>query len=208
MTTLERESLIETVTSRIYGPYDADVDEEFFNELKTTLNSYSDAMLSRLANKDAGSNELDRVEYLIADGENETVVNEALHFLGLIPTQQDSFVINAVRGLHSTQSLPQYEDYSTADESTYKQCIALISVTIAIMGSHHVGNVSSVTQPKATGVRFATVLSDENLTRLVMDRHEDYTRIINIIHDRKTANAGVISDVLNAPTPSLSNGSL
>lgn len=209
MTTFDREQAIHSIASYIHGPQGVDADYDYLNTLSETLRGYSDGMLSRLDNgMYSDSSDLDLVDQLISDGEKEAGISEALFFLKTVQTRQLSFVLNAVQGLHITSQLPEYADYSTADEMTIRQCIALVSVTVALMDSQGTELATSHLVHKPMQPRFATAVGDEGLVQLVMDHPDDHERIVRVIYERNTASVSVIAEVLNAAAPSLSDGSL
>lgn len=210
MTEYNRNEAIRHITSYVYGPETGERNQEFFHEIETTVRGYSDVLLAHLMNAPYGNpfSALDRVEILIADGEKNAGVSEVLYFMGLVQAPRDSFIINAVQGLRITPSLPQYEDYSTADELTRKQCLALVNVTVTIMETRYDDNGLSPLIHMGMGTRFATAINSGDLLRLILERPDDHARITSIIRDRKTTNAGIITNVLNADVQALASGSL
>jgi hypothetical protein len=207
----DREALVTSIASHVYGAETSDnrIDYKQLDEVKESVNGYSDSMLSRLTNgMHDESSELNRVEPLVYDGAAEPRVNESLYFLGMLQDVYHPQVINAVQGLRITGSLPPCEDYSSADEGTLKQCVALVSVTVAIMDCEYELKDRTLLVHRSMGIYYATALRDEELVRLVMDNADRHDVIVRAIYERKTASTTVISEVLKSSAPSLSEGAL
>jgi hypothetical protein len=205
----EREELVNMLASYVYQTGNGDIDHEHLEKITESIRGYSDSMLTRLTNGMYDEScELDRVEILVYDGATEPRISEALYFLGRLQGAYPPQVINAVQGLRITGVLPPCEDYSSADEGTLKQYVALVSVTVAIMDCEHELRDSTLLVHKSMGIHYATALRDKELVRLVMDNADRHDVVVRVIYERKAASSNIIAEVLKSSAPSLSEGAL
>lgn len=211
MNTFSREAAATRIASKLYGDDPTHYDPDHYGRIRENLLGYSDAMLTLLQDSigvEGGA--LDLIGFLVYDEEKETGVNETLTFLQRL-NDIDSYpavMCNIIQGLHHTAALPRYEDYSTADELTQRQCLALIHVMVALMKTGVRDNGADPQKHRVIGKRFASYIGNDELVRLVINHPDQYPRIVEAIRQRKTASPAVIAAVLDAPTPSLSDGAL
>lgn len=209
----DRYAVATRIATNLYGSSPNNFDPNHYGRIRDNLLRYSDEMLTRL-HESIGTEggELDLIGFLITDGdgESETGVRECLYFMEQVNDEEayPAVVCNMVQGLHLTSALPDRDDYSTADDLTRRQCVALIHVLITLMSTGVRDGGKDPQKHKVVGNRLASFINDDALVRLVMERAADYERIRQTIKQRKTANPEVILQVLNAPSPTLSDGLL
>ena len=209
----DRYAVATRIATNLYGSSPNNFDPNHYGRIRDNLLRYSDEMLTRL-HESIGieGGELDLIGFLITDGdgESETGVRECLYFMEQVNDEEayPAVVCNMVQGLHLTSALPDRDDYSTADDLTRRQCVALIHVLITLMSTGVRDGGKDPQKHKVVGNRLASFINDDALVRLVMERAADYERIRQTIKQRKTANPEVILQVLNAPSPTLSDGLL
>ena len=209
----DRYAVATRIASKLYGSAPSNFDPNQYGRIRENLLGYSDEMLTRLHDSiGTEGGELDLIGFLITDGdgESETGIRECLYFIEQVHHTETypAVVCNMVQGLHLTPALPDHDDYSSADDLTRRQCIALIHVLTALMSTGVRDGSKDPQKHKVVGNRLASFINNDALVRLVMDRADDYPRIMQAIVQRKTANPEVILQVLNAPSPTLSDGLL
>jgi hypothetical protein len=211
VTGFNREAVATRIALKLYGDDPVNYDPDHYGRIRENLLGYSEGMLTLLQGSiGVSGGPLDLIGFLIYDEEEEPAIREALYFLEQCASTNSypAVLCNLIQGLHQTDALPDCEDYSQADDLTRRQCIALINVLLCLMQTGVWVNGSDPQKHRVIGKRFSSFISNEELVRLIMDRPDDYPRIVQAIRQRKNATPAVIAEVLDSPAPSLSDGAL
>lgn len=150
------------------------------------------------------------VTCLVSYGLDSTTIREARCFSEHLPQYGVHFAQIMIRSLRHYPQLPKHPDYSTADETTKNQCIALMIATDTIHNG--IKNVEEKyellkSQQDATGEPIM-LLDGDGLIELLMDKPDQAQQIADLIVARKTGNGDLIRDILNHETPALADGLL
>lgn len=144
---------------------------------------------------------------LIGAGNNSLAdVHEFLVFRPhLNPDTGFGTILSILRPLHLYTQLPEVENYAETSAEVQAQIIALLKVTEAIEG-RGINDRSSVTP--INFIQGMTMLSGDDLIRLVLNRPSDADHIARIIIDRNTQDPAFITMILDSGAVSLSSGAI
>lgn len=190
-----RAYLITDLTMLLY-PFGADY------RLRTTivpyLNQYSDELLHSLVGLFDGKTEhAAPIKTSVAQRRPEATIREHLEFFPLMPDYSQLFRSSMVKGLRSYRQLPETDDLTSMGPQLISQCKALIMTALAV-------DDRAVFVDGRTTAGFA----DDRLVNLIIAHANDAEQLVSLITERGTADPALISEILNAATPALSEGTL
>lgn len=170
--------------------------------------SYPDELIQRLLDmKDSDAVAFQRVSEILLKDRSADRVNEVIHFAPLIADFEYLSAGAAIESLHCSPYFPDVPDLTKSDSDLRAQGLALINVIAAgIQYSEKDPGLNYLQHPLYyDGV---PVMTDANLIRLVLQKPHLGERTANVIRERQTMDFGIIDEVLNSASPSLSEGAL
>lgn len=205
-TTTDNEQLVDTLiayvadATNLNDPNDLRIAREVFHE-------YPHDLLKQLVEQ-ATSNKLSHLTIVhLSNSVDSTSMREAVCFYPHLTTKSTFFAKALLHSLRNYPQLPQLDDYSTADETTRKQCIAIMVATEIInSGVDEQGEfINSATDESGN---FLELIRDPALVDLLIERPDQATSIANLVIERKTTDTKLIKSVLEHDNPALANGIL
>lgn len=168
-----------------------------------TLNQFYDGLLDRLlAAYQKRPAYMWRITNLLGSGAGSDFISEALLFYPELSRCSSFDAVNMVRSLHGYRQLPVSDDYSQEPSPVPEQALALLRVMEC--AEKEIGGGVFRDHPA-----FKYVLMDDRITDVVIKNYRQVDRIIDLITDRHSVDAEMISSVLeNGAVPTLLRGSL
>lgn len=187
--------LIEGVATLLF-PFYADV--HMVNTVKKSLTQYSEELLTTLNDffrEDAAH--ADKIRISITKALPEATIREHLEFFPLMPDYSHRFREHMVNSLRLYPQLPHTQDFTMMPQDVINQCKALITASTLIeeFTVFHGGNT-------ANGIK------DDRLVDLIISHANAPQRLFSLIMQRNIADPALLSEILNADAPAISDGTL
>jgi hypothetical protein len=189
------------------------------SELKTTLRNYPSELLNKMVPVSTSDPIWCAAAKLMADNAPAATINEALCYYPHMARNNKNFAQSHLGSLHHYPALPSMEDYSTADEKTRQQCIALLvaveqldeaayNIAFEKFASDDYDTDTTDFHPiESTSDRNRIIKSPE-LVKLIIEYPARVQQIIDFIVERKTVDVDGLKVALENPSPVLARGSI
>jgi hypothetical protein len=186
-------------------------DQEDREAIRSTLETYSPEFLIEVEEALQHLETVTIASLLIAAGESEPLVNEALTFMPEMEVVGFHESFRLVQSLHRDYypGLPKVENYGAADDHLQSQCLAILKVSLAM--KRHSDDRDGDLRMADVGRRNidrAAIMADQRMIALVLERPNDVDLITDTIKERRTGEFGVIHAVLSNEAIALSSGTL
>lgn len=205
---------IEARTNRIIDEIGESVhlaDQEDREMVRSTLETYSPEFLIKVEEALQHLETVTIASLLIAAGESEPLVNEALTFMPQMEVVGFHESFRLVKSLHRDYypGLPKVKDYGVADDHVQSQCLAILKVSLAMKrhSDDRDGDLRMV-DVGTENIDRAAIMADQRMIALVLERPDKVDLIVDTIRDRRTGEFGVLHAVLNNEAIALSSGTL
>lgn len=200
--------MVETLLTHVAATTNID-DPGILNETRDIIGKYQADLVAQLVEAISDETLPYNVSVLISYGEDSNYIREALCFYPHIKTKSAYLADVFLKSLRHYPQLPNVPDYSSADELTRKQCIAIMIATDIIHSRMAIRDRVSFLTPKHSPAGDAVqMITGNGLVELLMDKPDDAHRIAEIIVTRATGDAELIKSILNHETPVLADGIL
>lgn len=180
--------------------YIADQIDEYYTTVQDHLCDYSDDLIDQIAQHHKSRTKMySALEMAIDAGASESAVRDILFFA---PQLQMGLLASGVyiMNLHTYEDLPTYDCYSQAPTEVRDQCLALLTVSHAIIEHNRDRNHNR------TQLRFKNhTIGDDRLVKLLLEHPNRADSIAAAIEERGSVDFDLISVVT---TDSLSEGLL
>jgi hypothetical protein len=186
-------------------------DQEDREAVRSTLETYSPEFLIKVEEALQHLETVTIASLLIAAGESESLVSEALTFMPQMEVVRFHESLNLVKSLHRDYypGLPKVKDYGVADDHVQSQCIAILKISLAMKrySDDRDGDLRMV-DVGTENIDRAAIMADQRMIALVLERPDEADLIVDTIRERGTGEFGVIHAVLSNEAIALSSGTL
>ena len=199
---VSRAELIDMVITMISsGSPVFEYDDDEITRVREKLNKMSSELLDRIVASLSmrGTRTIPLVR-LITSEADVSEISEYVYFKNHLGDIFSPRVPMLIRGLHSTEQLPEYKDYSRAPQSVKDQCVALMLATEYLYSS----NPNGLLVPH-NGMEYH--ITDDALVELILDHYTDIELIISAFDEGRTS-VDSVRGYLDNPASALATGTL